>query len=228
MPPAEFRTTTCQRHGHAEVTIVLDEPLPVPGLETILLSYFEDNVAAGATFAPGETVQFGWAMLRITQRGDGTLGVEELDLETGGDWRESVGRALMDTWLQQQVALSLGIDEPAFPRQGQSAIVCSNLAPGAGEYMLSRSAPAAPHDSGWFIGCCEDGHDHDTLENLSRGGLLAVGRALPFIVQFLALPHETDLHLLASTSGRPIPTIYVDGEPRTPQPGSYLASLIEA
>ena len=226
MPRAEFRTTTCGRHGHAEFTLVIDEPLPVPGLETILVSYFEDNVAGGTVFKAGETVQFGWAMLRLIQRSDGTLGVEEVDRRSGGRWCERVGNTLMETWVQQQVALSVGA-EPEFPRQGQSAIVCTNLVPGADDYMMSRSEPTAPDDSGWFIGCCDDDHDHNTLENLSKGGLLAVGRTLPFLVQFFALPFETNLHVAAS-AGRPSPTIYIDGQPRTPRADSYLASLIAA
>jgi hypothetical protein len=226
MPRAEFRTTQCRRHGHAEFTLVIEQKLPVPALEKILVSYFEDQVARGTTFKVGETVQFGWAMLRIGQRSDGTLSVAELAAETESGWRESVGTALMDTWFQQQVAVSLSL-EPEFPRQGQTAYICGNVEPGLGEYMLSRGEPVRANDSGWFIGCCEDDHDHNTVDNLSLEGLLGVILQIPILMQFVALPFDTNLHIVVSKSGAPIPTIYIDGEPRTPKRGSYLASLIK-
>jgi hypothetical protein len=226
MAHAELRTTKCRRHGHAEVTLVLDEALPVPGVEKTLVSYFEDSVARGAVFKPGETVQFGWAMLRIRKRRDGTLGVEEIDRKNGKRWRERVGDSLMEAWLHQEVARSVGVT-PAFPTQGQSAIHCLNLAPDATHYMMSRSEPTDRGDSGWFIGCCDDDCDHNALKNLSRGGLLAIGRAMPFLVPYFALPWEANLHIAASKSGPPIPTIYIDGKPRKPKAGSYLASLIK-
>ena len=90
-----FRTTTCAAHGHPEVTLVLARPLPLPGVASMLLGYFEDAVARGTTFAAGQTVQVGWALLRLCDRDDGTLGVQERELspEEAAALRKSSARA---------------------------------------------------------------------------------------------------------------------------------------
>ena len=218
-----FKTRTCSQRGHREFTLVFREPRPVPQLEEMLLSYFERAVARGTEFKPGQIVQVGWAMLRLKMRDDGTLGVEEPEVGSATPWVESVDRSLMEVWYQKEVVSSLGLTAPAFPQQSQSALVCNRLREGLEAYAMSRSAPARADESGWFIGCAEGDHDHDSPANLRKAQLAGVAAKLPFLTQFLALPTGTNVHLAAG--GRVRPTIFIDGNEASPKPGSYLAAL---
>lgn len=218
-----FRTGELARHGHPEITVRFEKPLPVPGIERMLLGYFENAVAAGTRFLPGQTVQLGWALLRLTERADGTVGVEEMDPDRDGEWVESVDRTLLQTWLQQEVARSVGLeDEMDFPKQHQAAIICRRLLDGSA-WLLSRETPDDGEDSGWFFGCSEDDHDHDQVDNLARVQLFAVTCQLRFITQFLALPPKTEV--LVEGPGRIRARIRFQGSDRPAEPGSYLASL---
>ena len=76
----EYRTTKCAAHGHPEFTLRFAHDVPLPGLEEMLITYFEQGVASGTQFKPGQTVLVGWATLRLTQRDDGTIGVLEPDV----------------------------------------------------------------------------------------------------------------------------------------------------
>jgi len=218
-----FRTSQCSRHGHQEFTILFSERPPVHGLEKTLLSHFENAVARGATFRPGQFVQLGWASLRLMSRPDGTLGVQEFDSQAEGGWVESVDKALMAAWSQKEVVLSVGLQEPAFPGQMQDAVVCKKLLEGHDEYQLSRSDPDDDDDSGWFLACFGKDHDHDKASELAMTQLVHVTTRLPFITQFLALPAGADVHLTGP--GRIRATVFIDGEERVPLPGSYLAGM---
>ncbi len=108
------RTTRCGERGHPEITLQFQQPQQAP-VEKMLLGYFERGVAEGKTFAVGQTVQLGWATLRLCARPDRTLGVEERDPSR---WVESCDRSLMATWLQKEVVSSVGLLERiAFPSQ---------------------------------------------------------------------------------------------------------------
>lgn len=141
MSQLAFRTSQCRRHGHPEFTVIFSNQPPVPGLERMLLGYFESGVARGTRFVPGQIVQVGWAALRLIERQDDTIGVEEIDIQSETGWVESVDRSLLQTWLQREVVASLEIGEPAFPRQLQHAIVCSNVL--AGGPAVPAIAPRA-------------------------------------------------------------------------------------
>ena len=83
MPDLVFRTRECAQHGHPEFTLQFREPLLVPDLEQGLMRVLEESVARGTRFAAGETLRYGWATLRLKERGDGTLGIEERSSQGG-------------------------------------------------------------------------------------------------------------------------------------------------
>jgi hypothetical protein len=221
---SEYRTARCAAHGHPEFTLVVTKRLPVPELERLLLDYFEDGVAGGTRFRAGQTVQLGWATLRLALRADGTLGVEEADMDNPSGWSESVDRALMATWLQKEVARSVGLDEQLeFPHHEQVVTICGRVL-ASNSWVLTRAAQPDPTHSGWMFGCVGGDHDHNASDAFGVAQLIAVAWKLPFVTQFIALPAGTTV--LVQGPGRIRPKLYLNDRELTPRPGSYLAALI--
>src|SRR5688500_14345057 len=145
------RTTRCAAAGHREFTIQLVADSPLPDLQRVLIEYFEGAVARGSKFTPGQTVQLGWAILKLVDRSDGTIGVQERELTPEVTWTESVDRALRDMWLQREIVASVGLlDQLSFPRQDDAALVAECMH-GSTELVMTRvSAEDAPEGfSGW-------------------------------------------------------------------------------
>ncbi|MEU2177956.1 hypothetical protein ABZ552_27390 [Nocardia sp. NPDC019219] len=218
-----FRTTSCVSHGHPEFTVVFTEP-QLPGMENWLLSYLESTVAAGTRYHPGETIRIGWNLVRVRGRDDGTLGLaERTDTQT---WAEQVDRTLRDVWYQREVAAGVGLtDRLDFPGEDQQAIVssCGLESP---VLVLTRAATDDPEFSGWSVECFED-HAHRSSYYTT---LLELATAMPFAVQFLALPATTTV-LIESPEITPTGAIRphivdADGVEMCPIPGSYLDYLV--
>jgi hypothetical protein len=225
-----YRTTKCGQHGHRELTVQLREPSPIPNLHNLLVDYFEDGVATGKQFKPGQTVRLGWATLRLCERADGTIGVEEREPAPTPTWVEGVDRALHDVWLQKEIVASVGLlDQLSFPSHDEMMMI-SDCAIDAPALIMTRIAgDDLPEDfSGWMISCAED-HDHGERHALP---LLALAANHPGLVQLLALPrHAVVLVVYAEKPNAPEgtariePHVFWNGEELAPKPGSYLAAL---
>lgn len=218
----QHRTTQCATHGHREFTIQLAEASPIPDAARALIDYFEEGVAGGVTFLPGQIVRLGWALLRLCERADGTIGVEERELVPEPAWTESVDRALADAWYQKEVCASVNLlDEVAFPLQDDDVMVSDCAIDAALTVMTRFPAADLPEGiSGWAL-CCGEDHDHGERSFVP---LMAVAANQPALVQFLALPFDTVV-LVGPKANRVDPHIYRNGEEITPTPGSYLAAL---
>jgi len=217
-----YRTSACSRHGHPEVSFVFAERIPVPSLETILLDYFEGQVADGVRFAPGHNIDIGGSILRLFDRGDGTLGVRDVEPDGNVAEPESVHRSLMRTWLRQEVARSYGLS-PEFPSASASALVCTATGASRHALMLKRTSPSNARDSGWYIGCTDERHDHDDPGNLQAVALVAIPEQFPWLDQFFALPVATDL-VVEMAARVSVPVLW-HPDPIEPIAGSYVASL---
>ena len=202
----------------------------MPDLHRILIDYFEESVAAGTVFSPGETVNVGWSNLRLCDRDDGTIGVQERELTPDVQWIEKVDRALVDTWYQRAVASSLDmLEELDFPGQ-DDAVMVAKCAEDAINVVLARhpNDEVGENISGWSLVCTEK-HDHGERKFLP---LIAIAALKPSLVQFLALPQDTVvLALYGEKGGAPTgqlalqPYVLRGGEKVEPIPGSYLAAL---
>jgi hypothetical protein len=217
-----FATTGCRAHGHHEITVQLAEPSPIPNVHAYLTEYFEDAVAAGTKFVPGQIIQFGWSHLRLCERTDGTIGVEERVLSPELAWIEQVDRALRDLWYQREVVASVAsLDELAFPRQDDDAMVSDCALDADAMLLLRLPAEDLPDGfSGWSLRCAAD-HEHDE-PNLVP--LLGVAAMRPVLAQFLALPHDTAV-FVRYKDGRVAPHVFRRGDELAPRAGSYLAAL---
>ncbi len=221
-----YRTTRCAGHGHRELTVQIAAPSPIPAVQQILIQYFEGAVAAGTTFAPGQTVRLGWATLRLCDRDDGTIGVEERERAPAARWIESIDHALTDVWTQREIVSSVGLlDRIAFPGQDEAAMV-ADCALDADALVMTRidgdDFPAT--FSGWTLACAAE-HDHGERHIVP---LLAIAAKLPALVQLLALPRGVIVFVgfRETPDGRRIaPHVFLDGTEQVPAPGSYLAAF---
>jgi hypothetical protein len=227
---SEHRTTQCSRFGHPELTVVFD-PLPIPGIEKMLLGYFEGAVSKGVKFRPGQTLQFGWSTLRFCERADGTLGVEERVVGPQREFTEGVGRALYDMFVQTEIVRSVGLEEQIdFPGQ-DDLVMFSECAQDAEARILTRlpDEEGQPDDfSGWSLTCAQE-HDHGERKVLP---LIALKAFAPGLVQLLGLPRDTVVFVqfvakpdAPAGHKRIEPHVFRDGNELTPKPGSYLAGL---
>jgi len=221
-----IRTTKCAADDHRELTLVLSAPPSVPNLVEGLVNYFEVSVARGTQFKPGQTVLFGSSLLRITERDDGTLGVHAL--QAGGTWTEAVDSALMRTWIQQEVARSVGLT-PAFTHQMTTVTACVRALEGTALYYLTRHPSKGGQDSGWWLGCGEQDHDHEVQSAWASTPIVELAGKASFLEQYLALPVGTEVFLDAmrwsvSGRGRPHAEVVHNGKKLDPRPESYLAA----
>jgi hypothetical protein len=184
----QAETTRCGGKEHREIRFIYDErDVAVAQMAPGILSWLESQVLQGARFQPGESIQIGWMYDEFFARPDGTLGIVEPDFETVPvAWVDSLTLTLRHLWYQKEVAASLGL-EPDFPSYRQSAVVCTELRNAATVFM-HREAQAG-WDSGWFIGCNAENHDHQDPSQLTRVSLFeaAVTWNARFI-QYVALP----------------------------------------
>lgn len=219
--PQTFRTTACSAHGHPEVTLTLAERVPVPNIENTLLRYFESQVARGVVFSAGQTIDFVGLLLKLVARDDGTLGVSERDDDR---WVESVHGSLMQAYCRIEVARSFAL-APEPPPAGSTAIVCSRLDDSKRAIMCKRAEPSpGTRDSGWYIGCTFEDHDHDDTEHLAVAPLAEVAKRYAWLGQFLALPVGTDL-VVEMRERVSVPVLWRGEDVVAPVAGSYVAAL---
>lgn len=221
-----FQTNTCSRHSHPEISFVFAERVPVPGAERLLLDYFESSVAQGVVFKAGQKVGIGGSLLRLFDRGDRTLGVRDVGPDGQDAEPESAHRSVMRTWLRQEVARSFGL-EADFPATTATAILCTHTDQSTHALLLKRMSPTPNSpDSGWFIGCTDQTHDHDAKDALVVAHILAIAEKYPWLDQFFALPLRTDLVVEMEDRVR-VPVLWYgdQADPRPPLAGSYVAAL---
>ena len=226
----EISTTKCRPVGHPELTVKYKSP--VPGFHTPLFDYFENAVARGTKFVPGQTLQLGWSTLRLIERPDGTLGITEREPVPEERWTESAQRALQDLWLQKEIAASVGLlDELDFPRQDDGLLISACVDDATEAFLLTRipkTGDVPPGFSGWSLTCPEK-HDHGERDLVP---LIAIAANQPGLVQLLALPVGCAARVTweekpDAPPGRKriVPHLFRGSDELQPRPGSYLASL---
>lgn len=215
----EAETTRCESVGHPEFRILCDEHVTSKVGAPWLVSWLEERVLAGELFHPGESVQIGWMFTLLRERPDGSLGISEPDFQsTPLAWVDCVTLTLRHLWFQREVAASVA-QAPSFPSYRQTAVVCSRLR-GASAFVMNRDEPTNL-DSGWFIGCYDDDHDHQDVTQLSSASLyeVAVSWDQRFIA-YAALP--VGCYVVA---GDGPPVITMEARLLNVAPGSLLSSF---
>jgi len=148
-------TQKCKEHGHLEFSVQCDDTSALSPSLKWLLGWIEREVV-------------GWSWLEIRQRPDGTLGLFEPDFQSlPVKFVDSVSNTLLHLFLQKCVAESLGLEnEMTVPSLRDGAIVCTEFGSTEG-FIMSRVTPK-PADSGWFLGCDSEAHDHQSPDAVRR------------------------------------------------------------
>lgn len=214
-------TQRCREHAHPEFAIEFDPERMLAGDAEWLGQVLESWVVNGRRFAAGETVQIGWSFLQLKQQGD-ALGF--LEPEFGSmpiKWVPGVTATLQQLRQQKDTVSSvLAPDAMALPSLRQGCIVCTRLQATQG-LLMSRGAPEE-EDSGWFIGCLDEDHDHQDMESLELMSLYqAIAERAPRALPYLALPAGCGVRVQGSE-----PLIHDKDGPLPIKPGSYLESLV--
>jgi hypothetical protein len=218
-------TTRCKDHCHAEFVLEVDEHVVPSQHISRVIDTIEGMVAQGSTFTPGETFQIGWMITKVQQYDEGRLTLFEPDMRT---FPMAFVPGVTET-LRQMMLQLFSIDSLAVPRGDmeipnvcQSAIACKKYA-SAKSLLLSRDKPHSPSDSGWFIGCLDEDHNHEDANQLVLISLFEAFLNQSQIQGWMAFPEKTLIVLQDSGA----PKIFMDGKELPIVPNSFLAKILE-
>ncbi|MEU6587456.1 hypothetical protein [Nocardia sp. NPDC046763] len=189
-----------------------------------VLDDIQDAIADGTRFTAGQTVRSGWRTLRLVERPDGLLGLEER--VTGDRWVEQVDHTLRESWTQRQVVGGLGLEASIdFPADTQLTAVADCVDETVSALTLSRDSLGDSMHSGWTVTCARS-HAHGVRRTRT---LWELAESLPFVTAFLALPAPISVRIDTSrgtdTTAIRARVLWWDRE-LLPEPGSYTAELL--
>ncbi len=214
-------TTRCSEFEHPEFAIECEDVLALTGTLNWFTDWLESSVQSGQAFQPGQTVQLGWSILRVSQNDAGLLTFSEPDFtHSPVQFLPGVTKSLLHLFLQKSVTDSVGLTASNdIPSLRMSAVICSRFS-AKNPVFFSRTEPRE-NDCGWFFGCLDPAHDHSSLAELRSVSLYNAALNHAFVmVPYLGLPAGTDVIL----AGKDI-EIYQNRQPLPFQAGSYLAQL---
>lgn len=184
-----LRTEGLSALGHPD--FVLDCGRAPSDLCQPLLRWLEDSVRSGTRFRPGETVQYGAALLLVEEAPGGHLTLAEpAEGSMPVRWQPSVAQSVVTVARQRYVADSVGLgDVLDFVSPRAPAFVCRRAQPGR-PLVFSRFEPLE-NGASWAAFCDDDDHDHDDGSEISMDSLYAIGNRVPLFRWMWALPVHT-------------------------------------
>jgi hypothetical protein len=210
-------TTKCRAHGHAELQLTYDSARLLDADAQWFAGVLEGMVQSGSRFEIGQSLQVGWSVAWFTGLSSGVLGFEEPDMRSMPIVRQAgLTNSLGHLRLQKDTLESvLPPDALSFPSLLQSCLICSRVQ-SSPTFFMDRSS-SADADCGWFIGCCDENHDHNQLSELRKVSLYeAVARYCGGALPYLAFPSGS---LVVVDE---LPTFFANGQELEIRPGSYV------
>lgn len=157
---------------------------------------------------PGQTLSYGWNILRfvadeqnLSGVGSGMLLIEERQSvfsEEHPSYVPGVARTLALLHLQNEtIRRNRVTGESIYPDASQRALICRRVTPETIHHLHPLKADRAwqpdGRESGWYIGCCDEDHDHDNPDELARIHLFHLAESFPALFPYLAMPVGTML-----------------------------------
>lgn len=208
-------TTKCRAHGHPELQLAYDSERLLEVDAQWFAGVLEDMVQSGSRFAVGQSLQVGWSIAWFTEVSSGVLGFEEPDMRSMPIVRQAGLTNSLRHLRQQKDTLEsvLPSDALSFPSLLQSCLICSRVQRST-VFFMDRNSPEDT-DSGWFIGCCDESHDHNQCSELRKVSLYeAVTRLCGGALPYVAFPPGS---LVVVDK---VPTFFVNGEELQIRPGA--------
>lgn len=202
-------TEGLQTIGQQEVAVNVswseDDPRDI--LVTYFLQFLERYLNGQAKRILSEqTLRYGWSLLRFVRDeqnkcgiGSDTLLVEEMQsplTQENPSYVPGIAHTLALLQLQNEALRRNGITGTAVhPSYSQLAIICSRITPETLPVLRPLKAERAwepnTRESGWFIGCCDQKHEHDNSDELTVVHLLHLVERFPGLFPYLAMPVGT-------------------------------------
>jgi hypothetical protein len=209
-------TTKCHDYGHPELVLTLDST----SLEVDARWFaggLEQMVQSGSRFQPGQSLQIGWSLVWFVALPNETLGFEEPDMKSMPLVRQpGLTNSLRHLRLHKDTLESvLSSDALSFPSLQQSCLICTRLARSSSFFMDRRQPQCA--ESGWFIGCQADEHDHNDPTALKAVSLYEAAAIIcPPALPYLGFPAG------ATIAVDEVLSFFMDGEPLKVRKGSFV------
>ena len=211
-------TDTCHRHGHPEFVLEADDAQVPPIYLENVAQTVQKLVAAGSVFRPGETFQIGGVLTRVEPAGGDRLTLAEPDMKSipirfVPGVSNTLRQMMLQLFMLDSVSLRPEIDIPPLHH---SLLTCTRH--GEPAFYMTRSAPTHEADTGWFIGCLHDDHDHNNAANLRCVSAYEAYLHQPAVAGFLAFPVGS----LIAVDPRAGVRIYKGETPLEVEPDSFL------
>ena len=216
-------TSKCGQFKHPEFVLEADD-IAVPDVYLKeLAETIEQMVAAGSVFRPGQTFQIGWMITQVASSGASRLSLVEPDMEEMPmQWVLGVTETLRQKMVQVFMLDSVSLrQEMKIPSVLQSLVACTRYS--APSFIMVRSEGANERDSGWFVGCLDDEHDHNDPANLSCVSLYEAYLNQQGIQGFVTFPVGT---MIVNDKKNGL-TILKDDKPLKIEPGSFLDTWLK-
>lgn len=153
-------TTRCNKFGHPEFVLEADES-SVPDIYlTEVADTIERMVEHGQCFLPGQSFQVGWMVTQVQTYDASHLTLVEPDMETFPiKWVFGITHTLRHKMLQVTMLDSVSLRaQIQMPSVVQSLRACTRYS--SPSFFMARFSPTQERDSGWFIGCLNEDHNH--------------------------------------------------------------------
>ncbi|MET0535587.1 MAG: hypothetical protein ABW171_15330 [Steroidobacter sp.] len=219
---AEVRTTQCSKHRHPEISFQVTNPAIPEEDRRWLVTSLEQMVASGSRFKAGQTLQLGW-MLTLFEKGpDGTLRLQEPDMQAIPiKFVDSVDATLQTVRGHRDTVESFeGKLQALIPTLRQSIIVPPDVATVPG-FSLVRDPAEEETESGWIM---IGGETEPTEAQLSQYQLMSMyefALRRPELLHLLAMPPGTVIKLPAQGPR----SYFLDDKLLTVRAGSFIDQL---
>lgn len=211
-------TTQCERHGHPEFYLEADEAcVPDVYLQHVVQTV-EGMVASGSVFRPGQSFQIGWMWTEIRQLDETFLTICEPDMRTMPvAWVPGLTETLRTMMLQLFMLDSVGLrDQMDIPHMRQAVNICRRYV--EPNFRMDRLPADGDSDSGWFVSCTDDRHDHGRPENVDCVSIYEAFLHQRGIQRFVSFPVGS---VIVSDQRRRV-ELFLHGRPLKVLPGSFL------
>lgn len=144
----------------------------------------------GRPHKPGETVQFGWFVFRITDSAE----IETLDFKKIASFTTDFTEVERIHALQRITLERCGRSEEECTLM-QSAVVSLSYSPGRVDAFLKRDVPTDGNDSGWYVGVSDERRRMDDVTSFGRCSLYELTIMDMRMAPFWLLPRGTKVTL---------------------------------